>query len=162
MSNSAPKDTSRHPVWGALFRLCHDSPALVMITQTKPYTRLFLVTATYTSALGYSSTSRREHFESALFLQPFLVAGNDTCVFDRPTTATPILRSTQASLSMSSTDRAALLALYRLTGGASWKRKNNWDTDGDLSQWDGVRVNDQGRVVSLRLDHNNLTGILQT
>ena len=57
-------------------------------------------------------------------------------------------------------DRAALVALFRSTGGARWKYNNNWDTDADLSQWRGVQVNVDGRVVKLRLSSNNLEGIL--
>lgn len=55
-------------------------------------------------------------------------------------------------------DRDALVALFRATGGASWKRKQNWDTDAELSAWFGVEVNNQGRVVKLNLEWNNLQG----
>lgn len=61
---------------------------------------------------------------------------------------------------MASTDRHALLALYRSTGGAKWKRKDSWDTDVDLSQWHGVTVNDGGQVLKLILMDNNLQGNL--
>lgn len=60
---------------------------------------------------------------------------------------------------MASTDRAALLALIRSTGGAKWGNKDNWGTDADLSRWYGVRVNHQGRVVQLDLSLNNLEGM---
>ncbi|CAM9221130.1 unnamed protein product [Ectocarpus fasciculatus] len=59
---------------------------------------------------------------------------------------------------MTSTDREALMALFRSTGGAGWRRRNNWDTDAGLATWDGVEVNDQGRVVGLNLARNNLQG----
>ncbi|CAN0362368.1 unnamed protein product [Ectocarpus sp. 6 AP-2014] len=59
---------------------------------------------------------------------------------------------------MSSTDREALIALFRSTGGAGWIRRDNWDTDAVLGTWDGVKVNDQGRVVVLSLMQNNLQG----
>ncbi|CAN0454574.1 unnamed protein product [Ectocarpus fasciculatus] len=61
---------------------------------------------------------------------------------------------------MSSGDRAALVALFRSTGGTQWKYSWNWDTDADLWQWHGVQVNDDGRVVMLILLNNNLEGIL--
>ncbi|CAM9231843.1 unnamed protein product, partial [Ectocarpus sp. 8 AP-2014] len=48
---------------------------------------------------------------------------------------------------MSSTDREALIALFRSTGGAGWVRRDNWGTDDVLATWYGVKVNDQGRVV---------------
>ncbi|CAM9160171.1 unnamed protein product, partial [Ectocarpus fasciculatus] len=59
---------------------------------------------------------------------------------------------------MSSGDRAALVALFRSTGGTRWRQKKSWDTDADLSQWHGVEVNDDGRVVGLYLLFNKLKG----
>ncbi|CAN0321722.1 unnamed protein product, partial [Ectocarpus fasciculatus] len=59
---------------------------------------------------------------------------------------------------MASTDRDALVALYRSTGGAGWFKSDDWDTDVGLATWFGVEVNDQGRVVRLFLNKNNLQG----
>lgn len=65
----------------------------------------------------------------------------------------------QASCSsMASTDRDTLVALFRSTDGANWTLNSGWDTDADLSQWYGVKVNDEGRVVRLSLGGNNLRG----
>lgn len=61
---------------------------------------------------------------------------------------------------MAQTDRKALVALYNATRGAQWKENHNWNTDADLSQWHGVEVNDQDRVVALSLANNGLEGIL--
>lgn len=61
---------------------------------------------------------------------------------------------------MAMMDRQVLRALFRSAGGASWKLKAGWDTDAELSQWAGVKVNEQGRVVQLRLNNNNLQGAL--
>ncbi|CAM9150683.1 unnamed protein product [Ectocarpus sp. 8 AP-2014] len=61
---------------------------------------------------------------------------------------------------MSSGDRAALVALFRSTGGTRWRFSNNWDTKADLSKWHGVEVNDDGRVVKLVLLSNNLKGTI--
>lgn len=68
----------------------------------------------------------------------------------RPTTELPS--------TMASADRAALLALYRSTGGLNWRRSRNWNTEAELSQWYGVEVDDEGRVVKLKLDFLNLEG----
>ena len=59
---------------------------------------------------------------------------------------------------MASTDREALIALFRSTGGAGWTNRDNWDTDAELAKWYGVKVNEQGRVVELDLRLNNLQG----
>ncbi|CAM9872276.1 unnamed protein product [Ectocarpus sp. 8 AP-2014] len=59
---------------------------------------------------------------------------------------------------MAQTDRDALIALYDATGGDHWVVKENWNTGAALSQWDGVQVNSEGRVVRLSLPSNNLSG----
>ncbi|CAN0193133.1 unnamed protein product [Scytosiphon promiscuus] len=59
---------------------------------------------------------------------------------------------------MAPTDRAALVALFKATGGANWYKRRNWNTDGDLSLWHGVEVRG-GRVVGLSLGDNNLRGV---
>ncbi|CAM9988840.1 unnamed protein product [Ectocarpus sp. 4 AP-2014] len=59
---------------------------------------------------------------------------------------------------MSQTDCKALVALYKATGGAWWKKNRNWNTRAALSQWHGVEINSQGRVVKLTLPGNNLRG----
>ncbi|CAM9295389.1 unnamed protein product [Ectocarpus fasciculatus] len=61
---------------------------------------------------------------------------------------------------MAQTDRAALGALYNATGGPNWKHNTHWNTDADLSKWHGITTNDQGRVVRLSLDSNNLKGAI--
>lgn len=61
---------------------------------------------------------------------------------------------------MASTDRDALVALFRATGGPGWRRRDNWETHAGLETWFGVEVNDQGRVVKLSLKDNNLRGVL--
>lgn len=59
---------------------------------------------------------------------------------------------------MPSTDRDLLLTLYRSAGAEA--NLPNWDTDADISDWEGVGVNDEGRVVELQLPFRNLRGTL--
>ena len=54
-------------------------------------------------------------------------------------------------------ERAALVALYESTDGANWGGNYGWMTDAPLAAWYGVTVHD-GRVVTLQLFNNNLTG----
>ena len=49
-------------------------------------------------------------------------------------------------------DRDFLVALYDATGGPNWTNADNWLTDAPLGEWHGVRVDDEGRVTTLRLD----------
>ena len=57
-------------------------------------------------------------------------------------------------------DRDALMALYRSTGGPGWSRRDNWGTNAPLQDWWGVIVDGGGRVVALDLEDNNLTGTI--
>ena len=49
------------------------------------------------------------------------------------------------------TDRAALEAVYRATGGDGWTDNTNWLSSAPLGDWYGVEVNQDGRVTRLRL-----------
>lgn len=53
-------------------------------------------------------------------------------------------------------DIAALHALHDATGGRNWVFK--WDLEADPKMWYGVGINDDGRVISLKLENNNLQG----
>ena len=62
------------------------------------------------------------------------------------------------------TDREALVALYNATGGDRWNCNDNWLSDKPLSTWCHVDTDeekgmgDEGRVVTLILYDNNLSG----
>ncbi|CAN0185850.1 unnamed protein product, partial [Ectocarpus fasciculatus] len=56
------------------------------------------------------------------------------------------------------TDRAALMELFNATKGLSWKNNTGWGTSTPLRQWHGVKVDSTGRVTSLDLEKNNLSG----
>ena len=55
-------------------------------------------------------------------------------------------------------DRAVLVALYNATDGPNWTYNTHWLSNEPLSEWHGVRVNDDGRVTLLSLRSNRLTG----
>jgi len=55
-------------------------------------------------------------------------------------------------------EKQALEALYNSTNGADWVRKDGWNTDIPLSEWEGVTVDEEGRVVRLDLTGNQLSG----
>ena len=69
---------------------------------------------------------------------------------------------------VSEQDWRALLSLFEATGGSAWTNNTNWSTStaaipstSELDAWQGVTVAD-GRVTSLDLGGNNLTGRLPT
>ncbi|MXW65894.1 MAG: hypothetical protein F4Z72_02615 [Gemmatimonadales bacterium] len=59
-----------------------------------------------------------------------------------------------------SPDRAALVAFHEATGGPNWERAGNWLSDRHVREWEGVSVDDEGRVVELKLEGNNLVGAI--
>ena len=73
--------------------------------------------------------------------------------------AIAVLRGTGAECAPA-TDREILEMLHDATGGRDWIDARNWLTDAPLEEWRGVEVDDQGRVVELRLWDNGLAGRL--
>ena len=55
-------------------------------------------------------------------------------------------------------DRAALVALYNATGGANWTNNSNWLSAGPIGEWHGVTTDANGRVTSINLLENQLSG----
>jgi len=55
-------------------------------------------------------------------------------------------------------DRAVLVALYEATNGDNWTNNTNWLSDRPLGEWYGVSTDDDGRVTSLELGGNGLSG----
>ena len=55
-------------------------------------------------------------------------------------------------------DRAVLVAFYNATDGANWTNNTNWLSNETLSEWYGVTTDANGRVTSLNLQQNGLSG----
>ncbi|MDM8544906.1 Calx-beta domain-containing protein [Candidatus Venteria ishoeyi] len=53
----------------------------------------------------------------------------------------------------------ALLSFYHSSNGEQWLKQDNWNTTEACSNWYGLEVED-GHVISIELEANNLTGIL--
>ena len=56
------------------------------------------------------------------------------------------------------TEYQVLKALYNATNGEEWKRSDNWLQDDSIETWYGVETDRAGRVTSIRLNANDLTG----
>ena len=56
------------------------------------------------------------------------------------------------------TDREALVALYNATGGRGWDVRSKLLSDAPLSEWHGVKTDDDGRVIELALTYREFTG----
>ena len=71
----------------------------------------------------------------------------------------------QACEQVCSPDFDALMALYTSTGGANWTNNTGWaegaaGTDCDVCDWEGITCNSNGRVITINLGNNNLTGTI--
>ena len=91
-------------------------------------------------------------------------AGTELCapadeVFRAWLDAISVLRDTGTECAPA-TDREILEMFHAATGGRDWIDSRNWLTDAPLAEWRGVEVDDQGRVVELRLWDNGLAGRL--
>ena len=58
----------------------------------------------------------------------------------------------------SAADREVLVALYESAGGDNWVTRTNWLSDQPMAQWYGIRIGDDGRVVTIDLGNNGLEG----
>ena len=57
-------------------------------------------------------------------------------------------------------EAVVLAALYEATGGDHWTDNTNWLSVAPLNEWYGVTTDDEGRVTSLDLGGNQLTGTI--
>ena len=57
-------------------------------------------------------------------------------------------------------ERLALIDLYHATNGDGWKNNANWLSEAPISQWHGIDVDNEGKVVFLHLESNRLEGQL--
>ena len=55
-------------------------------------------------------------------------------------------------------ERAALSIFSEASGRDNWTKTNNWRNSFTFSDWYGVRTDSDGRVITLKLDNNNLRG----
>ncbi|MYK65262.1 MAG: hypothetical protein F4022_02205, partial [Gemmatimonadetes bacterium] len=101
---------------------------------------------------------------TALSLRELRYAGTELCTPDDPAFGawlkTIAVHEGTGVQCAAVTDRDILTRLYHATGGANWWNRDNWLSDAPLEDWHGVGVDDDGRVTSLNLQYNNLTGVI--
>ncbi len=59
---------------------------------------------------------------------------------------------------LSSNDRETLVAFYNATDGPNWRFQSNWLSSRPINEWSGVGVDGEGRVNSLNLRTQGLSG----
>ena len=75
------------------------------------------------------------------------------------TASTGLLTGTVQVTVAISDERQILLRLYNATGGPDWTENTHWLSERPLREWHGVETLN-GRVISLILENNNLTGVI--
>ena len=100
-------------------------------------------------------------------LQYLLVSGNDVCVPRNDSVFVAWLNDLAAhdtdslpSCAPPAGDRVVLEALYDSTTGPNWTDDTNWKSDGALNDWFGVTATAGDTVTEVRLQQNNLVGVL--
>ena len=91
---------------------------------------------------------------SVLILLGSLTAGFVSASDQLLSTPTGNAANTQTSAS----DRAALVTLYNATDGPNWENNTNWLSNAALGEWYGIVTDNSGRVISLDLGRNQLSG----
>ena len=66
----------------------------------------------------------------------------------------------KGAIDYESIERAALIELYKATGGDDWKENTSWCSDKPLSVWYGIETDIKGRVYRISLKSNNLVGVI--
>ncbi len=97
-------------------------------------------------------------------LEEFRYAGTELCVpasdaFGRWFASIRVRQGPRAGCPALA-DREILETLFDATGGDDWTRRDEWMTDTPLGEWHGVTTDDEGHVVELALEANNLRGRL--
>lgn len=83
----------------------------------------------------------------------------------KETKAKALTNKSALTADISSTEKAALQALYNSTNGANWINKQGWDFSTPVTSWDGTNgwygiTVTNGTITSINLGQNNLTGTL--
>ena len=92
------------------------------------------------------------------------LSGNpDLCLAPDFPLASPFGREASKDVPVcSNVDREILEALYAATDGPNWQVDTNWMTDEPLSEWHGVVIDFDGRVIDISLSKNGLEGTIPT
>ncbi|MBR6759225.1 MAG: redoxin domain-containing protein [Alistipes sp.] len=59
-------------------------------------------------------------------------------------------------------EREALIAFYKATDGDNWLRNWYWCSDKPISQWYGIKTDSEGHIITIDLNHNQLSGYIPT
>ena len=118
-----------------------------------------LVLASYEVMVSTADTTSQQAPTEGAFSSFFDLIGTGGEVTPRVET-TPEPEEERALPPELAADRAALVALYEATDGKNWANSAHWDSEAPLNSWHGVETDANGRVVTLVLHDNQLSGMI--
>ena len=126
---------------------------ILLVDENHPATRENLETlsddVSWFSHAGDDETHRYNFYEATGGRGTITIGGLSEFLKDSPS---------HTPSDSAASDRAALVALYNATGGANWRDNTNWLSDEPLGNWHGVTTDADGRVATLDLTGNRLSG----
>lgn len=67
--------------------------------------------------------------------------------------------SQQAGVPSHATDSLALAKIYAIADGANWKESRRWDFEKPISEWPGIKLDDDGRVIECSITNGTVTTV---
>jgi hypothetical protein len=67
--------------------------------------------------------------------------------------------SQQAGVPSHATDSLALAKIYAIADGANWKESRRWDFEKPISEWPGIKLDEDGRVIECSITNGTVTTV---
>ena len=67
--------------------------------------------------------------------------------------------SQQAGVPSHASDSLALAKIYAIADGANWKESRRWDFEKPISEWPGIKLDDEGRVIECSITNGTVTTV---
>ena len=67
--------------------------------------------------------------------------------------------SQQAGVPSHASDSLALAKIYAIADGANWKESRRWDFEKPISEWPGIKLDDDGRVIECSITNGTVTTV---
>ena len=56
-------------------------------------------------------------------------------------------------------DSLALVVIYNIADGANWKASRKWELEKPMSDWPGIKLNDEGRVIEMSITNGTVSTV---
>lgn len=67
--------------------------------------------------------------------------------------------SQQAGVPSHASDSLALAKIYAIADGANWKESRRWDLEKPISEWPGIKLDDDGRVIECSITNGTVSTV---